>query len=127
MAAKQTMVTIKVENKRLEDLLTNALEGGSNYWYFLKSGNYPKGETKESLGIEFVHIELPFKGGSLTIGDLEASMPDKILDMKAIEKGLWIMAEKYPNHFSDFISENDDATTGDVFLQCCLYGEVVFG
>ncbi len=27
----------------------------------------------------------------------------------------------------DMLAENDDATTGDVFLQCALFGELVFG
>jgi hypothetical protein len=37
------------------------------------------------------------------------------------------MQEQYPRHFSNFISENYDAETGDVFLQCCLLGKVKFG
>ena len=49
------------------------------------------------------------------------------LDRAGIEKGLLIMKSVYPRHFGDAIAENDDATTGDVFLQCCLFGEVVFG
>jgi len=37
------------------------------------------------------------------------------------------MAEKYPRHFHNFLEENDDAETGDVFIQCCLFGEIVYG
>jgi hypothetical protein len=37
------------------------------------------------------------------------------------------MADKYPRHIADILSENDDATTGDVFLQLCLFGDVVYG
>jgi hypothetical protein len=37
------------------------------------------------------------------------------------------MAREYGRHFSDMIAENDDATTADVFLQCCLFGELVYG
>jgi hypothetical protein len=50
-----------------------------------------------------------------------------MLDRVAILEGLRIMAEKEPRHFADFMTENDDADTGDVFLQCCLYGEVIYG
>jgi len=25
------------------------------------------------------------------------------------------------------LSDNDDDGTGDVFLQCCLFGEIVYG
>jgi hypothetical protein len=32
-----------------------------------------------------------------------------------------------PRHFADVLNENDDAGTGDVFLQCCLFGEIIFG
>jgi hypothetical protein len=121
-------VTVTIEDQRLQDLLTNALEGGSNYWYILREMTYPKGQTRESLGIEFEHVELPFKGGSITIGDYEAAhKPDAVLDRKAIKKGLKIMAAKELKHFADFLAENDDATTGDVFLQCCCFGEVIYG
>lgn len=37
------------------------------------------------------------------------------------------MPVKYPRHWADVLAENDDATTGDVFLQCCLFGECIFG
>jgi hypothetical protein len=37
------------------------------------------------------------------------------------------MAQAYTRHFADFINQNDDAITGDVFLQCCLLGEVLYG
>jgi len=124
----QTAEDIKlvVPDQRLQDLLTSAFEGGSNYWYQIDAFNYPEGQTKESLKIEFPHVELPFKGGSLTISS-GGDMPVKTLDRAAIEKGLDVMAQKYPRDYADFLAENDDANTGDAFLQCCLYGELIFG
>ena len=119
---------IEIPDQRIQDLLCSALEGGSNYWYFIESFNYPKGEDKQSLGIEFEHLELPFKGGSLTFTVPEDDDgKEYILDSKAIQQGMKVMAEKYPRHFENFLDENDDAITGDVFLQCCLFGEVVYG
>jgi len=38
-----------------------------------------------------------------------------------------VMHDDYPSHYGDAISENDDAGTGDVYLQCCLFGEVIYG
>jgi len=49
------------------------------------------------------------------------------LDLDACKRGLQVMAEEYPRHFADFMSENEDAETADVWLQCCLFGEVVYG
>jgi hypothetical protein len=37
------------------------------------------------------------------------------------------MAREAPQHFADFLNENDDADTGDVFVQCCLLGEIRYG
>ena len=117
-----------IPDERVQDLLCNAFEGGSNYWYQIMAYNFPKGQTKESLKIEFPHLELPFKGGSLTIKDCDENGPKNyILDITFLCEGMKIMAEKYPIHFADFINENDDSITGDVFLQCCLFGEVIYG
>jgi len=49
------------------------------------------------------------------------------LDRAALEPGLQIMAEKYPRHFANFAQEAEDAETGDVFIQCCVLGEIVYG
>ena len=123
-----TKTTTAHSEQRIKDLLCCAFEGGSNYWYYIKAFNYPKGETDKSLNIEFAHLDLPFKGGSLTITDLEdEDHKEYTLDLTAIKRGIQIMSDKHPQDYGDWIKENDDATTGDVFLQCCLFGEVIFG
>lgn len=124
-----TKVRVNIPDERIKDLLCGAFEGGSNYWYMIESANYPEGETKESLKIEFTHIDLPMTdGGSLTISSLEEpNNPHVKLDRKACLKGLSIMAKRYPRHFADFMSENDDSITADVFLQCALYQDVIYG
>ena len=117
---------VPMEEERLQDLLCCAFEGGSNSWYIINSFNYAEGHNKDSLGIEFEHIELPFhEGCSVTVGNSE-NTEAKVLDLEAIKSGVQAMAEHYPNHFADWAGENEDSVTGDVFLQCCLYGELVF-
>lgn len=49
-----------------------------------------------------------------------------ILRIDMIEKGLKIMAKKYPNKFNEIISDDYDETTGDVLLQCALFGDVIY-
>jgi len=51
---------------------------------------------------------------------------DIVLDCESIRRGLQVMATKYREHWENFIYKNDDATTADVFGQCCVYGEVVY-
>lgn len=123
----QITVIQEIPNQRVSDMLCCAFEGGSNYWYIIKGYNYPAGQTKESLGIEFPHIELPLiEGGSLIIGTLGDEMPDTVLDKAALHKGLELMARDWPNLWHDLMSGNDDADTGDTFLQLALYGKVIF-
>jgi hypothetical protein len=145
-------VTVKQEIplKRIQDLLCCAFEGGSNYWYtiveFVKPAEL-KVRTEE--GEIFRHLDYPVnEGGAVVVGDREEWYPYRMekeraehlkesfdkpepkkyrLDLEAIDRGLQLMADKYPRHFADFVGENEDASTGDVFLQLCLFGELVYG
>lgn len=133
--------TMLVDVERMRDMLTCAFEGGSNYWYTV---NEDKTVLAEGLKYEdfqeggkctdpdnYAHpLEIiPFtKGCSLFIEDKnEPDEPGKRLDRAALKTGLQIMADTYPRHFADMQQQNDDACTGDVYLQCCLFGEVIFG
>jgi hypothetical protein len=123
-------VQIDVPLQRVSDLLCSALEGGSNYWYMIEKQTKPPIIGFHCMaGHDFPHIDWPLNvGGSLSIASMEE--PDRAiatLDLDAAQRGLQLMAEKYPHHWGDFLAENDDATTGDVFLQLALYGEVIYG
>ncbi len=111
MSNNNFTVNATITKTRVEDLLCSAYEGGSNYWAE-SDGPYTQA----------------FEPGGVILHEFEEDEPeDLLLDVSAIEKGLGIMAEKYPRHFANFLSEDDDSTTGDVFLQCCLLGEIVYG
>jgi len=118
--------------ERISDLLCGAFEGGSNYWYrieeFIKPENFDNTPEDE----QFRHLSYPLnKGGALIISDAELGEEGDgethRLDLERISQGFEVMADKYPRHFSNFIQENDDSDTSDVFLQCCLFGDVVYG
>ena len=131
-------LSFDIKKSRIADLLCCAFEGGSNYWYtidFDKSTRPSKicfdaFEEGDLLNKEvFRHLHWPIsEGGRLCILDREGEDKNEyFLDLPAIDKGLEILATKYPKHFADFMNENDDADTGDVFLQCCLFGEAIYG
>jgi hypothetical protein len=44
-----------------------------------------------------------------------------------VRAGLQVLATKYPHHFADIVGDNSDCTTGDVLVQCALFGEIVYG
>lgn len=108
-------VHIKLED--IENLLYSAAQG-SSYW-----------SDSEQLGYESTVKKalLPKAEGKIVkIVDHEDEPMAYLLNLEKIKKGLTVMAKKEPSHFADFLQENADMITGDVFLQCCLFGEVKY-
>lgn len=141
-------VTVEITPEQIACLLVSAFEGGSNYWYEITKQKRPtkfdlycgKPEDKADFrGTDgkpqiFPHVDFPMNpGGSLTISSTEATTEDgpgpRVLSLTTIQRGLQDMAKSadYAHHFADIIRDDTDATTGDVFLQFCLYGEVLYG
>lgn len=125
------MVVIRFTPQTHENLIVTALEGGSNYWYYLsdKAINIIEERTKNS--------EEPFsirfwkalkKGAIIPINDAED--PDtKIgsISMTSIIRGEQLMSNKSPRHFADIIQDNADSITADVWFQYACLGEVIYG
>ena len=127
-------VEVEVHPQRLTDLLCGALEGGSNYWYMIE--NFDKHDVDTGEQVEYMH-EAPMAGGWIEFsacgddgdyGQFSYGGCNRFrLDWAGMKTGLKVMASKYPEHMAIFLDENDDAETSDVYLQCCLFGELVFG
>jgi len=138
-------VTHEIDYARVADLLCCAFEGGSNYWYEITERHAPAHfdfYSNADLGREagappkvYPHLDYPLNpGGHLLIKAVEDGGYTEVngavewaLDLGTVKAGLLKLAEEYPSSFSDFVNENEDAETGDVFLQLCLFGEVIFG
>lgn len=119
-------IEYEVEDKRLADLLCCAIEGGIGYW--ARIAKVSKGENDvKPWGDDYApdYIQAPFcTNGYVVFEDEDESFT---LDRESMKRGLGIMASKYPWHFNDFIAENEDSETGDVFVQCCLLGDIFYG
>jgi hypothetical protein len=136
-------IETQISLKRICDLLCCALEGGSNYWYRIEEFHAPEGEVKrfafpDEGGEVFRHLDYPLnEGGYLIIRDcegsgiLEKNEPKNCmkLDLEAIKKGaaLFVNDKRWAHHYRNFIQENEDAETGDVFLQLCVFGDCIYG
>ena len=90
------------------------------------------GEAKSNKDAPFL-CDAPFvKDGYLKIKEDGAEAKHGMggwfnIDPTTIAEGLKVMAQKYPKAWADFMAENDDAETGDIFLQCICFGEVIYG
>lgn len=44
-----------------------------------------------------------------------------------VEEALQKLATDYPDIFNDIVTDNADAITGDMLLQICVMGDVIYG
>jgi len=136
------------------DLFVTALEGGSNYWYYM---DLPKNirsygqSTSEAVG------EYILQGGTIEVYDVEEYREVKrnyingdyditgdlkddksyyrdleetklgYIDMDKILESIPTIKKDYPEIWERILLEQEDAGDADVFLQLCVMGEVVFG
>ena len=120
-----------VSDQQLADLLCSAIEGGSNYWIGTLKNQYGKGFSR--IDISTRYLELPFHEGSgIWIMDSddegEPTLKEPVLITNALlRKGLNIVFEKYLWHFINVVKDNSDAETGDVVLQCAVFGDIIYG
>lgn len=126
-----------ITNRMLSGILCVAFEGGVGYWCRIQGYRYPEG-TEPADFSDGGRLQTPgdywhrcqlvplYTGGAVILLDIEEGKTHR-LDLAALLRGAQKMAEEYPKHFRDWVEENDDAITGDVFLQCCIFGEAVYG
>lgn len=125
--AIKVTVDYEIDWERVKDLLITAFEGGSNYWYIIDDSKPYTGHPADAI------ID---KGETILINEL----PDDFLpedeqevvnlgrvNREIIEERMKKFAEEHQWHFRNFIEENDDAETADVFLQVMVMGDVVYG
>tara|TARA_R110001599_G_scaffold87155_1_gene232918 strand:+ start:210 stop:629 length:420 start_codon:yes stop_codon:yes gene_type:complete len=118
-----------------ESLIVTALEGGINYWANIEDGSYKKindwseanKKGHEPFSVRFA--QYIWSGGTVVISDSEGEeFDDPIgeISLESIKKG-WQLFSQQRHHFSDFLDNNTDAITADVWFQCCSLGDVVYG
>jgi hypothetical protein len=112
------------------DLLVTAKEGGIGYWAEVRHYEAPKNGVpfmvSPDLGL-YKFCDYPLNGGSVTLADVEGDEGPWTLDFASLERGLKVMAEKFPQHFYNIVQDNIDADTADAFVQCAVMGDIVFG
>lgn len=131
-------IKTKVATQAIADLMVTTIEGNymTRAWC---AGISPAGKTKEFAK----HLELRHKAQWYSIADFynggfelmvyqkpddggDRLIPHRI-NAGTIKAGLERMAKQHPKHFADFISEDYDVITADVFLQCAVLKEVIYG
>lgn len=114
MEKKKQTISLEIDTQRVVDLFISACEGGSNYWCRELT---PKGKHRD-----------PYEAmlGGFAVIEMENGKKHTV-SRESIQKALGAFPSKYPRHFADWIAENDDAETADVFLQLCVFGDAIYG
>jgi len=126
----------EVSRDVLENIFVTALEGGSNYWYYINPPNCRKirdavsREDEKDFSMAFAKAILD-KGVSVEIHDIEDIYNDEpigVINEDTIMQGLQKMVDEGDGWaLFDEIAEQGDATSSDVCFQYMALGEVVYG
>lgn len=114
-----------MKKQMIENLLINALEGGSNYWYFLPDISMVKRNGTEFTLTEDIILSV-YRGAKIPVSDTETGNALGFLSTEGIIKAVKLMHDHHPRHYADVLKEEDDATTADVFFQLSVMGEIEF-
>lgn len=129
-----------ITRKQLMDFMIAAFESSSNF-SILKTCP-PAGTTRADFKEGGKHTLADYypshfliataEGGHIVIQDNQEEPEDEDnytkynLGLEQLQKGLEALAVKCPSHFNDFIEENDDVNTSLAFIECCLFGDVIY-
>lgn len=128
---------ILISDKQRENLLTTALEGGSNYWYFINTEQAKAIRKYKQKSLErdpdygdcfssMMHTAM-LNGEKIFIQDIEDQDTNLgIFSSESILKGERILADKYKQTLGNILKEQDDTEDADIWFQLCVMGKVEF-
>ena len=119
-------VPFKIPEERVQDLLITATEGGIGYWCQITS--YACSEGKTTKDYTYPHFEVIMDGGRMQITEFEEDdQPKHWIDRTSLTLGLQRLASTRPEDWKDFMKENEDICTADIFIQLAVFNEIKYG
>ena len=123
-----------VGRKTIAQALSLANEGGIGHW--ASGAGFVEPQGAELLGayhhfedIAYDFVDFPVNGGATLIREQSADpdSPPLSIDPESIQRGLEVMATKYPVHFHALTHGQMEKRTADVLVQCVVFGKIVYG
>lgn len=125
----------EIPRQVLEDIFVTAIEGGSNYWYFLSDDAIAKirkavsVESEPYLSIAISKAILDF-GVNVPIND--ADNEDEVLgtiSKETMQDRLQLLSDdaQYKYALESELNEEGDAYSSDIVFQYLSFGKVIFG
>lgn len=126
-------IEFEIDDSVLEDVFVTAIEGGSNYWYFLSDDAVRlirKAVPKEEEScLSIATFKAVMKGVEVPIHDaFDEEEQVGLISLKTMAERLSKLATSGErHHLLAHIEENGDADSADVVFQYLALGEVVYG
>ena len=119
---------LEIDFELFESWMITALEGGSNYWYFIKS--LPKRDDLKGLAFSEALSTLVWKHDEkIEVFDIENQddEPLGVIEKSKVVATLQKLSKENNEVFVNLTSENYDAMDCDIFFQVLVMDEVTFG
>jgi hypothetical protein len=119
---------LEINYELFESWMVTALEGGSNYWYFIKS--LPKRDDLKGLAFSEALSTLVWKHDEkIEVFDIENEDEDSlgVIDKNRIVPALNMLSKEHNEVFTNLMNENFDALDCDIFFQVLVMNEITFG
>lgn len=123
-------IEITIPDEAIEDVFVTAIEGGSNYWYWIKSKSVdmvreyePKGSFSVALYKSVMNHGADIQVHDVESGDLLGTLSyDSIKDRIAN-----LMESEHAHRMFNMMKGDYDAEDADVVFQYMVMNEIVFG
>lgn len=130
-------IPILLTDELRENLLTTALEGGSNYWYFINDEQAKAIRKYKQKSLErdpeygdcfsSMMYTAMLNGEKIYIQDIEDEDNNLgIFSKESILKGERILADKHKQILGNILKEQDDVEDADIWFQLCVMGRIEF-
>lgn len=139
-----------ISSERIADLFIGAIEGNSMvrswcaglYWrdFDCPADDIPENTTEPAVHWYADPMLYEREDFQISLHEIEDESvwngcfaPDTpglkvhVIKIQDVLDGLQLMADQYPGHWEDLVSENDDNVTQDVFLQLTVLKKLVYG
>jgi hypothetical protein len=120
----------EITSQMIADQVITAFESGISYWASDANPHQPRGD-KLTGRPWYSDPKLFEEDFSIEIVQIEPHKPDAPLSVwltpQNIQSGLDLMAKKYPEQLTNIVTENGDAATADIFIQCAVFGDLIYG
>jgi hypothetical protein len=126
-------ITFNISDEAISDQLCTALEGGSNYWYYLGDVDITHFINGETFVDNLMRSFKEDKNYKLPVYDIESAEEfedmDKLGDLTydSMAKAFSIMAKDYPQQLSNILTGRYDGDDSDVWFQIAVMGEAIYG